>query len=67
MSTAPKPSKQSAIRMAPDTWERAERLTRWLSGRRAAASTRADVLREAISRGLRAMEKERDRDATDEE
>jgi hypothetical protein len=53
--------------MAPDTWERAERLTRWLSGRRAAASTRADVLREAISRGLRAMEKERDRDATDEE
>lgn len=57
----PQGSVQSAFRMSPDIWERASDLIEFVSARRGVPSTRTDVLREAIVRGLVAIEKERDK------
>ena len=58
----PDGSVQSVLRMPPDFWKRADALIDHMGRRRGAPAKRADVLREALARGLRQLEKESERD-----
>lgn len=58
----PEGSVQSVLRMPPEFWKRADALIDHLGARRGAEVTRSDVLREAVARGLKQLEKESEKD-----
>jgi hypothetical protein len=57
---APEGSQQTALRLDPDLIERADALLPRISARLGKAATRADVLRLALVRGLKELERAAD-------
>jgi hypothetical protein len=56
-------TKQSAIRMSPEFWARADALIPFLNKRRGLDVTRTEVIREAIARGLTLLEREQGKES----